>query len=469
MALKRQNPLKTDSTCYIESLPTEISNSICHLIDEKDILNLRLASKFWNNIATFFFPRNVNLVFKPESFRRILEISRHPVISKQVTSLYYQPNILDEYVSQEKWEKRIAYSGYPRNFERCPGPDASERSLRCWRRNLTKYRARHLHRYSRGYVKKAYKGYTQRYAEQEDLRNRNYGLKELSNALSHFPNLSEICLNHGRAIYEPPIGFRDLFAGGLLSAGEDYCGIPFMRSLLHAIQEADVALNELQISSVDWRFLQQSGDAWVHMKSALRHLTILELEISTAMEDHRDGDFGVEIPTCRRYLDNNTNKLPDFLAAARNLKHLKISFQWHEPCCPAELEQVFGNVTWPCLESIILEYIDATSVNLDRFFRKHASTLKHLSMETVCLQKGNWPKTLERMNKVLNLKSADFRGYLLGEYPSQRWRLEPDALTELGYMRSQGIRTRKAVEEFLVRGGCCPLIDNDAHPFQSDW
>lgn len=419
-------------------------------------------SKFWNNVATPFLPGNVNLVFKPESFERLLDISRHPVISKQITTLYYEPNTLDEYTTQDEWEKTIIADSYTKDFETLPSPDASERKLRAWRRNITKIRERPRHNYSRDYLEKAYKEYTRMHAEQEALRNRDYGREEFSDAMSRLPRLSEICMNHGWAICQRPKGAKNAFTAGLHNAGGDYCGIPFMRSMLLAVHEAGIELGILQLGSVDWKFLHQSDEVLERMKTALRHLTTLELVISTGM-DESGNEIGVEIPTCRRYLSNNT-KLAEFLAAAPNLKHLGIGFDWFEPYCPAELKQVFGSTTWPCLESVALENIDAASENLNRFLEQHASTLKHVTMKTVRLLEGTWIDSLQKMNKILNLKSAYIRGDLLGEDPPQHWVLEPDIWAEYSDLRSQGNRTSKAIQDFLVQGGSCPLIDEDAHP-----
>lgn len=462
MILKHHSPAESSSTCYIERLPPEVAELICYSIDEKDVPNLRLVSKFWNNIATRFLLGNVNLVFKPESFQRLLDISRHPLISKHITSLYYEPNTLDDYTTQYDWESNIINNSDTGAFGALPGPDASERELRAWRRNITKIRERPRHNYSRSYLEKAYKEYTRMYAEQEELRRRDYGLQEFSDAMSRLPNLSEICMNHGWAIYVRRKDAINAFAAGLHYAGGDYCGIPFMSSLLLAVHEAGIKLSILQLGSVDWKFLQQSDEVLERMKSTLYYLTTLELAISTGM-DQSGNDIGVEIPKCRRYLSKNA-KLAEFLAAAPNLKNLTISFDWYEPFCPAELNQTVGSTTWPCLESITWENIDATSENINCFFERHASTLKHVTMRTMRLLEGTWIETLQKVNKVLNLKSAYIRGDLLGENPPQHWDLEPDLWAEHTDSRSQGNRTRKAIQDFLLQGGSCPLIDQDAHP-----
>ena len=464
MALTFYRPSNPSTICYIDVLPPEIATLICCFSDDEDLPNLRLVSLFWNDVATLFWFQEVRLVFKRDSIQRLLNISRHPVISKQVISLYYEPDELHEYVTQDLWEERVSDSSYSEDVVATPAPDASERDLRAWRRHITKIRERPRHNFSKSFLKKAYKEYTRMYGEQEDLRKCEYGTKEFSDAMSRLPKLSEICMNYEGAIR--PKGAKHAFAAGLLNAGGNHCGIPFMRSLLLAVHEAGIELNILELGSVDWRFLSQNEDILGRMKRALNHLTSLELDISTK-KGQTGNRLGVGIPDCRRYLSQNP-KLIEFLAAAPNLKYLRIGFDSNEPFAPAELSQIFGSTTWPYLESISLASIDAVSENLSHFFNRLASTLNEVEMMFIRLQEGTWIKTLENMQQNLNLKSASFGGELLGHHPHQHWNLWPESEVELSDMQFQENRTCKAIEDYLVQGGTCPLLDEDAHP-QCRW
>ena len=156
------------------------------------------------------------------------------------------------------------------------------------------------------------------YGEQEDLRNNGYGLREFSDAMSRLPKLSEICMNHGWAICQRPEGAKNAFAAGLSDAGGDACGIPFMCSLLFAVYHAGIELRTLQLGDVDWKFLQQGDETLQLLKNTLRHLTTLELAISTGI-DESGNDIGVEIPNCRDFLSDNS-KLADSLPRPPNSK-----------------------------------------------------------------------------------------------------------------------------------------------------
>ena len=97
------------------------------------------------------------------------------------------------------------------------------------------------------------------------------------------------------------------------------------------------------------------------------------------------------------------------------------------------------------------------------FLERHASTLRFLILCSIELSHGTWPDVLERM-KLLKLESVLFRHQLTGTDPQQFWDLETGGYASRKDMTSQGNRTRKALEDFFINGGSCPLRDRDAHP-----
>lgn len=462
MAFEHRDPPQLNPPCYIERIPPEIANLICYSIDKEDALNLRLVSKFWNDVATPFMPSmpaKVDLFFLPESFQRLVDIPRHPVIGKQVTALYYETDTLDKYATQSGWEADIHQNRPYRRPEAHPPADASERDLRLYRRNVKKYRNSH-HDCSRSQLKKAYKEYNRMCAEQEDLRNRGYGLKELSDAMSRLPKLSDICMNHRRHVCRRPRDVKYAFAAGLIGANGDHCGIPVMRSLLLAVYNAGIELDTLRLGDVNWKFLQQSDETLKRMKYTLCHLTTLHLVISTEPLQWP----GEEIPTCRKYLHND-KKLSEFLAAAPKLKDLTIAFDsGYDLYCPAGLNEIFGDTVWPDLESIAMDSVDATLGEWNHFFERHASTLKNVTIGTIILRNGRWIDALEKMGQVLNLKSIDAWDHLLGENPSQHWCLRHEGPHRSRDVPTQADLTSKAVRDYLLEGGSCPLLDRVAHP-----
>ena len=87
---------------------------ICQELKLDSIKNTRLVSKTCCEIATPFLMDQVHLIFKLDSFERLLAISRHPIISQHITSIYYEPDSPRKYADKEEWSqclhrKPIAY------------------------------------------------------------------------------------------------------------------------------------------------------------------------------------------------------------------------------------------------------------------------------------------------------------------------------------------------------------------------
>lgn len=91
----------------IDQIPTEIVARICENVPAVDVLNVRLTSRFLSNVANPFLLDEIHLIFKRDSFQRLLDISRHPVISRAVTKLLYEFGSLPTFEDRRGWESRI--------------------------------------------------------------------------------------------------------------------------------------------------------------------------------------------------------------------------------------------------------------------------------------------------------------------------------------------------------------------------
>ena len=446
---------------FIDRLPPEIADTLCSYLGSTDIASLRLTSRFWTNIATPWLLPEAHLIFKPDSFERLLAISRHPVISRHVTSLFYEPDMLQKYYTQEEWEDDIPGADWMDKRPALPMPGASEREHRAYRRDCKKL----VHQPRYPHLNDAYAAYKKFYEEQQNLRLERYGAQALADALSGFPNLVDVCMSMGCKIYRQSNYVRRAFDAGLQIPWRDQdCiasgpGVYLVRSILFAVRQAGIQLRQLKLGDVDWKFFKARQSDMDQMKPSMRSVRDLELVVSTG---HTEDEVGIGIPECREYLENNS--LCEFLKASPDLEILSVSFDWLEPYCPAHLKQVVGNSTWPRLRSVSFEYLDVDMEDLLAFFESHCSSLYTLNLITIRLLRGRWAEVLERMHATLSLKSAYVGGKLLGEDPYQTWIVEPSFLVEDDDLSDQGNRTRKAIQDYLVAGGSCPLRDEEAHP-----
>ena len=203
-------------------MPPEIAAIICNEIDQGDVPSLRLVSRFWNDIASPYLVHEPRLVFKQDSFDRLLSLSRHPYFSTLVTGLVYEPNTLNK-PDRASWE-RCTPILHLDDVPNPPGPNPTERDWRAYHRSCKKL-VIHEERYSKDELDTAWRVYKRLYQEQMNLRERDYGLTELSEAIRNFPNLREVSMNHGWALWNRPGRANDLginsYAEALACTGID--------------------------------------------------------------------------------------------------------------------------------------------------------------------------------------------------------------------------------------------------------
>jgi len=70
------------------------------------IANMRLVSKFWCKVATPFLVWQIRLVFTRENFQRLTAISDHPGVSRTVTSIYSEADMLEN-IDFAEWESSL--------------------------------------------------------------------------------------------------------------------------------------------------------------------------------------------------------------------------------------------------------------------------------------------------------------------------------------------------------------------------
>ena len=455
----------------MNELPPEIAVFVCNRIEQADVPRLRLVSRFWNDVASAYLLRKPKLIFKQDSFDHLRDISEHPFFSKLVTRLVYEPNTLNK-TNRASWERSICMKKFVAQFPAHPGSYASERDLRLWNRNCGKV-IRKQKPYIMEELDKGWDIYQKYYKEQSSLKERDYGLIELSDTLKNLPNLRKISMNHSRGLWLGAGYSTDektnLYAQALASAGSGKpgphpCGVPQMRSLLVAISQANIQLQTLRIGTVSWKFLKMKPQILEKMKEVLSSVQRFEIQISTGYYSEGE-EIGVEIPECRDYLENNA--MHDILSAASELDVLSIGFDSAYPFPPANLENIFQSTRWPILIHLTLECIETSEEAWMAFLDRHVSTLRFMMLCSIELSHGAWPDVLERMKSSLKLKSVAFQCQISGTDPQQFWDLDVGECPRDKDMISQGHRTRKALEDYFVHGvhgGTCPLRDSDAYP-----
>ncbi|KAF7883464.1 uncharacterized protein EAF02_005384 [Botrytis sinoallii] len=74
-----------------EILPIEMIQTVCKYLPIKDILNFRLMSNVCAAGGIDRLAKNIYVIFTRESFEKLLNISKHPRMSKRVLAIHYDP------------------------------------------------------------------------------------------------------------------------------------------------------------------------------------------------------------------------------------------------------------------------------------------------------------------------------------------------------------------------------------------
>lgn len=421
-----------------------------------------------------FFPAGSEMLTSktsshPDSFERLAAISRHPVISQHVTHLFYEPDALAVYGSQRDWDADVSSCDLPIRAPAVPAYGTSEREHRAYQRARVKYAQDPCHQLRRDERDQGYIEYQRLFSAQEQLRKEDFGAPVFLDAFSRLPKLVSISTSLGRNPMPGSPYLLAKFKAGLLHPYGDLVqchptGVPQLRSLLLGSHHAGRQLTKLIIGDVNWQFLRDEAGNMSRMKQSLLHLRVLDLMISTGYDLDED-EPGPEIPECREFLANYA--LYDFIKAAPELESLSIAFDYHTTDCATQLKHIVCDHHWPNLERVEFDKIDATQTDFADFFTRHASTLKHLGLRNIRLvEQCEWVPTLEMVQKTLSLDTATLGGIIYCEDPPQYWILEANVFEDDDDEDAQGNITSKALSNYLVHGGRCPLLDEEKHPNQ---
>lgn len=442
---------------------------------QRDIARLRLVCKRFADIGNYYLLSEAHLFFKSSQFQQLRQISEHPTINKKIDTIFYEADTLEDYGSMQNWKDSICVPGWIRDLPpeglQPPPPTASEREQRAYRRDLNKTMHGPKFTHSDTLLRRAYETYTEYLADQKSMREQDYNVEILKDAMTKLPNLktvemsTECCLNNGRSRR-----MEQSFKEGLSSPygdrqTEEGCGVGQLRSLLLAADAAGLKLEMLSAGYVDWRFFMETSaqniDVMRKMQRALRSLRTLKLYISTSSEYDDDAYFEdlshVMIPECASYLGETTH-LKDFITATPDLERLDFNFDCDDPYPPASLCDSVGTFTWHSLRVAAFAYISANEDCMVHFFTRHARTLRKLRLETILLTTGSWPSLLQRARKTLKLEQASLSGRLESNDPEETYYFDLPA----GLNGGKKAKIEVVVVEYLLKGGDGPLLDLSA-------
>ena len=417
----------------MDLLPIELFDAICELVGSQEIASLRLVSKSICRFATPFLTSKIHLIFKADSFSRMEKISKHPIISKKITSILYESDMLRA-MDRETWERglisnEIAYRDMERSHQ--------------WR-----------HSYSQEQLETGWANYQQLYGEQQNLIRHRCVASGLIEAMACLPNVTELRMSMGdnpmkRSDYLKR-AFQDTLYGAFGSDGISYApGVPQLMALLQATLSAGIKLQVLECN-VSWRILQSLKPnlrVFADVLAPVRKLKIILTAFSNARTQPES-----EMPEYLSFLKRA--HVRDLITQANAIQDLEIGFR---PVFAINLANLIGRHHWPKLTSITLSKTETTEEEMLSFFIRHRSTLRKICLTTVSLSQGNWPSLVPRMRSSLDLEDCLLKGWLHSDYPRRHFLMSEWAEDGRAPEEIPLSERCMALREWFVTGGECPL------------
>ncbi|PQE17753.1 F-box domain cyclin protein [Rutstroemia sp. NJR-2017a BVV2] len=389
---------ETPGRSILDVLPTEIIVMICGLLREGDfppdslskkyipeakalprdaLCNFRLASKDCAAAATSYLFRHLHILYTKRSFQNLLDISKSAHLAKHVRSICYEPRIL--HAGFDKYEYTDYYETAMEGIEQPISSDIR--------------------------MEQGWDAYKKMVNEQHFIRKTAWDAAIFTLSIPRFTCLDAItidtkCVPSYRALQSMPPPFdRDA------SLHESPCDPMIMakvrkptNAILVATALANVNLVTLRICLVPEELLSSLYGTKNVILPFFKHIRHLSLNLGPFPPPHGHGTM---------------KGLIDLLRFAPGLESLSIKFaisSRFEP--PIVWDKGIEGLVFPSLQKLELSSLPCRPSSFMNFFKRHAATLKHIVLESMCLVPDPmyWHDILEVLKNDLSLESAAFRG-----------------------------------------------------------
>ena len=322
----------------------------------------------------------------------------------------------------------------------------------------------------------AYELYKEVHFDQMQIRQQRdpYYAKMVAKAIARLPKLVGVTLSFAHGGVPHSTAFIRAYAETLhLPEGDDGHRSPYgvtqLSSVLLGVASAGTKVRSLDCGKVDWKFLKTDETRMEKIKLAMKHLEYFHIllsadpqGLSTSLHLDDIGDMSFEPERCNDFLQNY--RMCELVSAAKDLKTLSISL---DVPAATELKYMVGTTTWASLRVVYFEAIRTGEDTIVEFLERHAGTLKKFGLCDIILMEGqgDWTALLPRIREAVKLDEFCANGYWWAEDPYQFWEVNtcwyPSDST--GFLLGPPDTLSDAVENYVLNGGNCPLLDLDNH------
>lgn len=436
----------------IEDLPPELYREICEQLEPRDIAKLRLVSKKSSEVATPCFLSCVHLIFTTESFKKLYDISQHPVISQHITSIFYEADLLEEQ-DRTEWEEWVYDSDHLNRIDEdrqeVVGFEDSKESKHA--------------SYTQKQLDRAWHRYQVELEDQKVIRQRGCGTEMLRASIACLPKLKTFRMSMAEGLCDRSHYLVQALGAGLPDASGKHLELyprvlPQLRAVLLNMQHAGIKLETFACGEVSWRIFQAPEKDWTAFAATLSRVRNFKIRMSTT---------GAEFRECRKFM--KSGRCADLLSQACNhLRKLEITLaSWMEPRFGFKLIDLVAEHVWLRLSKVALTGIETTEDILVQFLERHRATLRKLRLRGIRLTTREWPHVLPRMRSSVQLDYCLLEGELSSKVPERTFQLGFNSLKHTEYTEKAPWSKRDrlknertiAINEWFRKGGICPLTD----------
>ena len=375
----------------LDRIAPELQHMIFAVVNRPDIANLRLTCKTLAEVGAHYTFERLRLSFSTKSFQKLETISQLPV-RHCVKNLDYNVWEVEEHSLESFRDDPDLW--VPLELPPEPSVDAPDRDWRAWRRCFPKGIS--LPRNMRQ-SKKELRRHRAQLLDQQSLRDINYGQTNLNAAIAQLVNLKHLELSMDREYdsYDP-FGSRE--------SGPSY-GVPQIVSVFQAINTAGMTLESLESWSINWRIFEIEEHQFQTMKRVVSSVKSIVLDVVTHEEAYDD----ILAVACAKMF--RLGRPLEFFQSMPHLQVLHVSGEaWYDGVERIDLKHVVGKFCWPHLRKISFNGLQTGSGELLDFCRRHAVTLRFVTLENIKIAPESWPYIFHNLRTSLKLKDFSF-GY----------------------------------------------------------
>ncbi|MCJ1459622.1 hypothetical protein MMC28_010001 [Mycoblastus sanguinarius] len=415
--------MKASFSFPIDRLPSELLHMIYKYLTPREVAGLRLTCRSAARIGLEYLVPEICLTIKEDSFDRFLAISEHPIVSKYVKQLSWETDNLP-FLTREEFEDSLETLDHlvDRHLTEPPSPTASVRAWRAYDRELYQHKKRSRHAYTEMQVSSAFSMYQSYCSDQDHIRQAECWSEKIAKGIKQMTNLDSLFSGMHGPSYRYTSEVREAYGlkyGYWHSHTEDNAenplGLHLTRSILLAVEQADLKIESVCCGSVNWRTFTANYQDFAAMRKSIRYLKYLDMRIITGY---------IAENVALRNDSEGIRRIGQFVTSAPDLEIFSITFDdtYNDNHFDYAFERIIGNFRWPSLKSATFSVMNIREDDLMDFCARHTSTLEELSLGDIYMFEGTWLSTLRRMRQTSKLTKFDVHG-VLGDDDILEWNL----------------------------------------------